>query len=112
MIKISTGIKGQLRKEALQAKISDLVIMLDLSRGVDLELDHFIPTYPWFRDKAFIFLPNKYMDLKGLTKEVIDNLNQNQIIGFSNQEFKDCKVATQKAVDVAQTIAMDLCFRK
>src|SRR5690349_16932228 len=48
MIDLGAGIKGQLRIEAVQAKISDLILMLDLSRGADLELDHFVPTYPWF----------------------------------------------------------------
>jgi len=35
--------QSQLEKQAVQARIAHLVLMLDISRGVDLEVDHFIP---------------------------------------------------------------------
>src|SRR5437660_9209352 len=71
MIEIGEGIVGQLRIEALQAKISDLVLMLDISRGADLELDHFVPTYPWFREKVYLLLPEKYVSTAGLVADVL-----------------------------------------
>ncbi len=99
--------QSQLQAEAMQAKNADLILMLDLGRGVDLELDHFIPKYPWFRDKAYVFLPIQYVSTKGLVAEVLDKLESNHIIGFSEQEFKSCKLVTEKAFEVAHTVAMD-----
>src|ERR1043165_7933030 len=52
--------------EMLQATFADLIIMLDITRGVDLELDYFLPNFPWFRDKAYIFLPEQYVSTNGL----------------------------------------------
>lgn len=106
MIRIADGIHGQLRKEALQAKAADLVIMLDISRGADLELDHFVPTYPWFRDKVYVLLPMQYVPPQGLVSEVFDYIRRDQVQGFSEQEFKDCSVATLRAVQIADTVAL------
>ncbi len=108
MIQITEGIPGQLRKEALQAKISDLVLMLDISRGADLELDHFVPTYPWFRDKVHVFVPERYMPPSGLVSEVFNYLRPEQIEGYSDADFEACVVATQKAVQVAEYVALGI----
>lgn len=112
MIEIGKGLIGQLRIEALQAKIADLVLMLDLSRGADLELDHFVPTYPWFRAKVHVFLPAKYVSTKGLVADVFKYIPQDQIEGFSDKEFNRCDVATTKAVRVALSVAMDSYMRR
>ena len=107
MIKIAEGIHGQLKKEALQASAADLILILDIRRGADLELDHFVATYSWFRDKVFVFLPEQYVPpTQGLVAEVFNYLTENQVEGFSEQEFKDCTVATVKAVRAAHTTAM------
>lgn len=99
--------QSQLQAEAMQAKIANLILMLDLGRGVDLELDYFVPKYPWFRDKVYVFLPIQYVSTKGLVAEVFDKLESNHIIGFSEQEFKSCKLVTEKTFEVAHTVAMD-----
>ena len=106
MISISEGISGQLRKEALQARAAALIIMLDISRGADLELDYFVPNFPWFRDKVHVFLPEEYVPPKGLVKEVYNFLKPEQVEGFSKKEFNTCYVATFKAVRAAHTIAL------
>lgn len=106
MIKIAEGFKGQLRKEALQAKFADLVVMLDIGRGVDLELDYFVPTYPWFRDKVHVFLPEKYVRSDGLVNEIFKLLSKDQIEGFTQTDFSDCNVATKMAVQAALTCAL------
>ncbi|MHC4461819.1 MAG: hypothetical protein ACYS30_10350 [Planctomycetota bacterium] len=107
MMTIGEGIIGQLRKEALQARNADLVLMLDIGRGADLELDHFVPTYSWFREKVYVFLPEEFVPPRGLVKEVFDYLRPDQVEGFTDQEFEDCDVATQKAVRIAETLAVD-----
>lgn len=106
MVQISEGIRGQLRKEVLQARIADLIIMLDISRGADLELDHFVPTYPWFRDKVYVFLPEQFVPPHGLVREVFDHLTRDQVEGFSTEEFERCSLATEKAVQIAESFAL------
>ncbi len=105
---ISSWISGNLRKEVFQAMLADFIIMLDISRGVDLELDHFVPTYPWFREKAHVFLPDIYVPPAGLAKEVFDYLKPIQVEGFSNDEFNECTLATTKAVRAALSAALAL----
>jgi hypothetical protein len=104
------GVKEPLLKEAIQAKAAHLVLMLALSRGADLELDHFAPTYPWFRDKVYLLMPDKYVRTKGLVKEVYKYINPNRIEGFSDDEFKTCKVATVKAIRAADSTAISICL--
>ncbi len=101
MITIADGIRGQLRKEALQAKLSDIVIILDISRGADLEIDHFISKYSWVRDKVHIFLKEEYFkaykEEKSLVAEVLKQINPNQIESFTDEDFKLCRIATEMA---------------
>jgi len=111
MVDLAKGLHGQLRKEAFQAIASDLVIMLDLGRGVDLELDHFLPTYSWFPPKVFLLLPRKYVNSKGLVKEVYDHLKPDQIGGFTPRQFDKCHVATCMALDAALAYAFDKLAR-
>lgn len=106
MLEISKTFRGHLRKEAFQAKIADLVLMLDISRGADLELDYFVPKYSWFRDKVYVFLPERYVPPKGLVKEVFDYLLPYQVEGFTDHEFEHCSLATEKAVAIAEGIAL------
>jgi hypothetical protein len=111
MIELGQGVKGQLRVEALQAKIADLVLMLDLSRGADLELDHFVPTYPWFRDKVHVFMPERYVSGTGLVNEVLKYIPRDNVEGFTEKEFKVCEVAKVKAVRAALAVALDSYLR-
>ncbi|MDP3103363.1 MAG: hypothetical protein Q8M95_02000 [Candidatus Methanoperedens sp.] len=98
--------QNQLETQAMQARIAHLVLMLDLTRGVHLELDHFIPKYPCFREKAYVLLPEQYVSTQGLTKNVLDMLESSHIIGFSDIEFDSCKLVTEKVDGVAHTIAL------
>lgn len=106
MVEVGEAVSGQLRREALQARIADLVLMLDISRGADLELDHFVPTYPWFREKVHVFLPERFVNSQGLVGEVFDYLRRDQVEGFTDEEFETCLVATEKAIRVAETVAL------
>lgn len=107
MIQITTGIEGQLRKEALQARTADMVLMLDISRGVDLELDYFLPRFPWFRDKVHVFLPQQYVSSKSLVKVILDYLRSDQFEGFTDEDFQTCTLATRKAVKATVGFALD-----
>jgi hypothetical protein len=86
--------------------------MLDIGRGVDLELDHYVEDYPWFRNKVHVFLPEKHVPPRGLVREVFERLMQNQFEGFTDTEFANCTVATVKAVRPALGIAFELMLPK
>ena len=112
MIKLAKGVRGQLRREALQAMSSDLVVMLDLGRGVALELDHFLPTYDWFPPKVHLLLPRKYVATKGLVGEVYQYLRDDQIDGFTPNQFQKCSVASTMAVEAAFGRALDMMLSR
>ncbi len=95
-----------LTHEAMHAKVAHVVIVLDLSRGADVELDHFIPTYAWFRPKVKVLLPVDYLSSPGLAGHILSNLRPDQIIGFSAEDFDSCKVASELAVNIAQETAV------
>jgi len=109
---IAKEITGKLEKEAFQAKIADLILVLAISRGANLELDHFIPTYPWFREKVRILLPKKYIKSQGLASSIYEFLRPNQIEGFTTQEFNRCKLATEKAVRIAKEAVILISLRR
>lgn len=96
-----------LLREAVHARISDLIIILDLGRGVDLELGHFIPGYPWFRDKAFLLIKEEYVGTNGLVGEIHDYLPSNQIRRFSEEEFNNCEVATKLAIEATEVACLE-----
>lgn len=112
MVEIASAILGQLRGQALQAQVADAVLILDVSRGADLELDHFVKTYAWFRDKVYVLLPEQHVGSQGLTKEILGLLHPEQIVGFSSQELQECRVASEKAIKVGDTVAFELRLRR
>lgn len=109
--RLTAGTRRLLRKEALHAKWAHVVLMLDVSRGVDLELDHFVPSYPWFRDKAYVFLPQRYVGATGLVSDVLNLLPRSQVIGFTDDDFSACRIAKKMAVDIVDEIASDQLLR-
>lgn len=111
MDELSRDITDQLLKQALQARTVDAIIHLDMGRGAYLELDHFIPTYSWIRDKMFVLQLDKYASSQGLVRNVFDLLKTNHISHFTEAEFRECKVATEKAVRCVFQIAMSKVLR-
>ena len=112
MEELSRDIDDQLLKQAFQARTVDGIIHLDIGRGTYLELDHFIPTYPWIRDKMYVLQQDKYASSQGLvTRNVFDLLKTNHISHFSEAEFRECKVATEKAPRCVFQIAVNKVLR-
>lgn len=103
--------KGQLLQEAIHALAADVVLILAMSRGSELELDHFIPTYSWFRDKAYVFLKKRYVASNGLVGTVLDKLTTDQVQGFSEEDFASCRLAKQMSVEVVDSVAMEKYLR-
>lgn len=107
MQRLGDGVIGQLSAEALQAFIADLVLTLDISRGADLEVDHFVLKYSWFRNKVYVFLPQEHVSSPGLAREVFKWLPVGeQLIGYTKDEFEHCTLATETAVKIVQTAAV------
>ena len=108
---LAPGVKDKLKREAIQARTADLVLVLAIGRGTALEIDHFVTTYPWIRDKMYILLQKRYVRTKGLVKEVYKLLSDNQIEGYTDHEFHECLVATVKAVDIATEVGLARVLR-
>lgn len=113
MQNLAPDITDKLLQETLQARTADLVLALAVpgSRGVDLEIDFFVPNFPWIRDKIYILLPKQFVKAKGLVKEVFDFLKPDHLVGYSQKEFDECKVATEKAVRIATAAALNKRLR-
>jgi hypothetical protein len=102
----SSEIDDLLLREAVQAKTADLVLLLDLgTRGLQLEEDHFVLQYSWFRDKAHIFLPREDLQTAGLVREVFARIPSHQLHPFTPQELEACVVASRMALKVAEAVA-------
>lgn len=112
MQKMTEKFSTELLRQAAQAAAADCIIMLDLGRGVDLELDHFVPKYSWFRTKVHIFLPKKYKDTRGLVKEIYKLVSKDQISYFTPTEFEKCTVAKEKAVNAVLSFALGSMLTK
>jgi hypothetical protein len=100
----SEVIIGTLTQEAIQAKIADLVIILDISRGADLELDYFTK-YSWFRQKVWLLVPKEYVNTTGIIAEVFKLIPKDQMHGFTAEEFDRCDVAKIMSVNIVTTVA-------
>lgn len=98
-------ILGQLEKQLVDASNADAVIILDMSRGAHLELD-FFTRYPWFREKVWLLVKREYLGTTGLVAEVFKLIPQNQIQGFTDEEFKRSDVAKIMSVKAVTTVAV------
>jgi hypothetical protein len=108
---LAAFIPEQLKKQAFQANLVDLVLILDISRGADVEVDHFVVTYPWFRDKVYVLLPEKYVPARGLVGKVLDKLDPVRVIGYSPDEYKLCELAGRKTMDLVLATAVDMLIQ-
>lgn len=99
---------GQLKQEAVHAKAAHAIIILALSRGADLELDHFVLNYKWFREKVWLLVPQEYLAKGSLVEdEVFKLIPQGQIQGFTAEEFDRSDVAKRMSVAIATTVAFN-----
>lgn len=110
--KASRELDNKLLAEATQAKVADVVLILDYGRGAGLEIDHFITTYSWFKDKVYVLIKNEYVDSNGLIQEVYNEISKYRIVGYSKEEFKRCDVATVHASQAVLNVAVGIGLRK
>jgi len=102
LIEHTPELETQLDKELFQAKMSDIVIILPLSRGSQLELDHFA-FYPEIARKIRVLLPQEYCDNPGLSGDILRLV---AVEPYSVSEFDECHVATVKCIKMALSAAI------
>jgi hypothetical protein len=104
--KLVEGVTDELVQEEAQALTAHIIMVLAISRGTEVEIDYFVPVHPWFRSKAFVFIPQRYLPPRGMVKNIFKHLTDDQVIGYTEDEFVNCTLATQKAVEAATNVAM------
>ena len=92
-----------LTEELVHAAVADCILVLDVSRGAHVEVDRF-STYPILAKKLRVLLPEKYVGGSGLAGQVLKGLT---VVGFTEEEFKKCSLASEKAVKIVETVAIE-----
>jgi hypothetical protein len=89
-----------------------VIVILDVSRGADVEIDHFVMNVPGIRDRLFVLLPAEHADSNGLANRVLDRLDrETQVREFTQNQLEDSVVASQMAVECALEIVMERAAR-
>ena len=99
---------GTLPKQAVQAKIAKLIIILDISRGAHFEINHFTK-YSWFLSKAWVLVPQEdlnRLDEGGFAWQALRLIPRQQIKGFTAEELARSDVAKVMSVDIVTTVAV------
>lgn len=95
-------IEDLLLREAVQAKISDAVIILPISHGAYFELYYYSTKYPWFHEKAWVLAPQTYLNTTGIAGELLKLLPKK--FGYTAEQFERCDT-TKIAVGIAKAVA-------
>lgn len=98
------GILDPFVAEGIDAQGTDLVIILDISPGANLERTYYTQ-YDWFRSRAWILVPQEYVNTRGLVGKIYGRIPRHQVQGFTAEEFDRCDVATKLSLRVAKTVA-------
>src|SRR6266576_329176 len=103
-IKKRNSFTTQLDQERNDAYNADAVIILGMSRGTDLELDHLI-VHSWFRKKVWLLIPQQRLASPGLADEVYKLIPENQRSGFTPEEYERSDVAKVMSVNALDAVA-------
>lgn len=99
-------------RETAHAAKADVVIILDMSPGANVERDYFIPRYNWFRQKVFLLVPKQKdgdprpSDESGPRGDIYRAIPDRQIKIFTKKQFDDSDVAKKISVDIVTTVAL------
>lgn len=101
---LETGdIKDLLLREAVQAKVSDAVIILPISHGAYFELYYYSTKYSWFHDKAYVLAPQEYLNTTGIAGELLKLIPRK--FGYTTEQFESCDT-TRISVEIAKEVAI------
>lgn len=98
----TAGLGRILDEEAVHATIADCILILDVSRGANVEVDRF-SSIPKIASKITVIVPERYAGTSGLVSEVYARVN---VVGFTDDELDRCAVVTEKAVAVVRSVAI------
>lgn len=91
-----------LTEELVHAAVADCILVLDVSRGAHVEVDRF-SEHPSIAAKMRILIPERFVGTTGLVGSVHQDL---RVKGFSDDELRLCRVATEKAVQIVLSFAI------
>jgi hypothetical protein len=97
------GFLTPIDEELVQASSADCILVLDVSRGAHVEVDRF-SEYPNIAASMVVFIPEEHVGGTGLVSHVHSRL---QVVGFSERDFAQCRVATEIAVAAVEARAND-----
>ena len=95
-----------LERELVEASAADCIFVLDVARGVHVEVDTFVH-YPSIAAKMIVFLPQEHLG-KGLAAGIHSKLRR--VVGFSEEELAECRVA-KKCDTLALSRAIESILR-
>jgi hypothetical protein len=101
------GLGDLLPEELVHAGIADCILILDVSRGAHVEVDHF-SGYPSIANKMRILIPRRFVGGKGLVSAIHDKL---KVHGFTDQQFDRCTLASKTCIDLVLAVAYEKLMR-
>jgi hypothetical protein len=96
-------LQNLLTEELVHAAAADCILVLDVSRGAHVEVDR-LSGYAVIAQKIRVLIPDRYVGSSGLVKVIHDKL---AVVGFSEDEFTDCRLATDKCVKLVLSVAIE-----
>jgi hypothetical protein len=90
-----------LTEELVHAAVADCILVLDVSRGAHVEVDRF-STNRQVAPKLRILLPAEEVG-RGLVHDVHKHL---RVTGFTDDEFRRCSLASEKAINIVLSVAL------
>jgi hypothetical protein len=98
----TSNLTDLLLTEAVQAKVSDAVIILPISHGAYFELYYYSSKYEWFLEKAWVLAPQEYLDTTGFAGELLKLLPKK--FGYTAEQFERSDT-TKISLDIATAVA-------
>jgi hypothetical protein len=90
-------------EERAHAEIADCILILDVSRGASLELDHFSAD-PAIARKIRLLIPSRYVGGTGLISGVHEKV---RVAGFTDDDLNTCRVASEIAPNLVEAVAIE-----
>lgn len=88
-------LREPLIEEIVHAQAADIIIVLSTSGGTEAELDRLLQ-YDTIARKLWVLIPDRFSPLRGIVKEELRGI---EVEFFSNAEFDDCTLASDKCVN-------------
>ena len=97
---VTSDLGDPLIEEIVHANAADIIIALDvsrgsqISRGVQAEID-FLSQDASIAKKLWVLIPDRFAPLSGFVKQILNGI---EVEFYSDAEFNDCTLASDKCV--------------